>query len=534
MNRTKRKTNVKGNTGKATSAIRNGSTATKKTSNQQKPAGTLNEKKSEVNNNKDVEKKTSNQSKSPTPTKGLPSSIEQATPIIYVAPKKLERSNTFFITRKISKIYNSLTGSKTSLNKIPENESDSIGISSQAITPTTPSSLSSPFKFVRSASLATIPLRKSQHRRSMVDDTNNNLHELNEDMGGIKGSLAPISATNVNRNQASIDTIDGEQLYEGVTLRHKSNNPELYSSQKELDRKSSTSSFLSSLKRTFSVTAAKRKSHNARWSNSLLNLQQIDFMVSYEDLSFINYDKYNKYEETLKRQVSQQPNSVEPNVMGINKMQRQRSSPATTATTVKTNAIAADASDEYFENYPQVKRRVKKVHNSMNFITNFDGPKNVYRQSIDDEKLRMLNSLNQSLATVANTARQSTYRNEIENEYYKRHSDTYNFIRSSTSSLQQHLQSQPSQQQQQKSQEQKSMGRKRRTTIPMSPITTMLQEKKNHKETIRRTMSMDDVRTRVTEIDVFFQNEFKVSLVFTYSLILLIFRHAQRTTVHKY
>lgn len=509
MNRTKRKTNVKSNTGKTTSAIRNGSTTTKKASNQQKPTGPINEKKSEVNSNKDVDKKRSNQSKSPTPTKGLPSSIEQATPIIYDAPKKLERSHTFFITRKISKIYNSLTGSKTSLNKIPENESDSIGISPQAITTTTSSSISSPFKFVRSASLATIPLRKSQHRRSMVDDTNSNLQELNEELCGNKGSLAPIGATNVNHNQVSIDTVDGEQLYDGVTLRHKSNDPELYSSQRELDRKSSASSFLSSLKRTFSVTAAKRKSHNARWSNSLLNLQQIDVMVSYENLSFINYDKHNKYEETLKRQVSQPPNSIDQNVMAINKMQRQRSSPATTATTVKTHVITADASDVYFENYPQVKRRVKKVNSSMNFNTNFDGPKNVYRQSIDDEKLRMLNSLNQSLATAANTVRQSTYRNEIENEYYKRHSDTYNFIRSSTSSLQQQQQSHP--QQQQKSQEQKSMGRKRRTTIPILPITTMFQEKNNHKETIRRTVSMDDVRTRVTEIDVCFQNEFKVS-----------------------
>lgn len=520
MNRAKRKTNVKGNTGKTTSTIRNGSTTMKKLANPPKSIGTTNEKKTDVHSNKDVDKKRSNQSKSPTPTKGLPSSIEQSTPIIYDVPKKLERSNTFFITRKLSKIYNSLTGSKTSLNKIPENESDSIGISSQAIT-TTPSTISNPFKFVRSASLATIPLRKSQQRRSMVDDNNYSLQKLNEELGDDKRSLATSTAS-VNHKQSSIDTVDGEP-YEGVTLRHKSNDSELYSSQKELDRKSSTSSFLSSLKRTFSVTAAKRKSHNARWSNSLLNLQQIDFMVSYEDLSFINYDKFNRYEETLKRQVIQQSNNNDQNIMAIHKMQRQRSTPTTSTTTapLKANAIATnDATDVYFENYPQVKRRVKKVNNTMHCNTNFDGPKNVYRQSIDDEKLRMLNNLNQSLAAAAINARQSTYRNENENECFKRHSDTYNWMRSATLSLQQQQQQQP-QSQQQKSHEQKSMGRERRTA-PMLPIHTIMQEKNHQKSMNRRAKSIDDIRRRVTEIDVCFQNEFKVSLVLKYSLILFI------------
>lgn len=233
-------------------------------------------------------------------------STSNATPFV---PKKLERSNTFFITRKISKIYSSLTGSKTSLNKIPENENDTVPL------PQTTTS-DSRFKFVRSASLATIPLKNHHQPRILEQD-------------------------------------------EIVTLR-KQIHPE-QKLQKEPERKSSTSSFLSSLKRTFSVTPAKRKAHNERWSRSLLNLQQIDIMVSYENLAFIDYDKFNTYEEGLWKQ-----KSIEHNAMQRNNYDR-------------TSSLDPDA------------QRPRVVYRK-----GVDGSRRAFRQSMDETKLQMGYSTNRT------------------------------------------------------------------------------------------------------------------------------------------
>lgn len=272
-----------------------------------------------------------------------PAQLRQA-PI--AAPPKLSRANTFFITRKISKLYSTLTGSKTSLNNIPENESDSVQMrsdgtsidSSKAARPKSMQSIGNPFKFVRSASMAVIPLRRNQ---------------------------SPDKKT-ANR-PLSFDEVDNATAKE----MHRSNGSDLNLAQ-DIQRKTVTPSFLSSLKRTFSVTAAKRKSHNSRWSSSLLNLQQIDVMVSYENLSFIDYDKFNTYEEKILQRVNQP------------KDQHTLSQP--------------DESHIHSEKYPQVKRRMNKPSVIQSADTNFDKRKNLYRQSIDDRKLQILNDLNRPMS----------------------------------------------------------------------------------------------------------------------------------------
>lgn len=284
------------------------------------------------------------------------------------ATKKLERSNSFFLTRKLSKIYNTLTGSKDNLNKIPENEDN------QTVD-------ANPFKFTRSASMGIIPLRKS-YRRSMRESK---LEQLSEENVNDLRSKSPSNAgDNIDSNaiSASQQTLDTESC---------ASRP--YASSECLDKvnraeRKNSFNLLSSLKRTFSVTPSKRKKpHNPKWSASLMNLQQIDHMISYEDLSFIDYDKFNTYEASLERHISQTE---------LNKQLYRQSMPESSLITAKygNSDDEIESTDTYFTNYPTVKRRPRKSVNINDVNTNFDKPKNVYRQSLDDEKLRFLNDIN--------------------------------------------------------------------------------------------------------------------------------------------
>lgn len=171
--------------------------------------------------------------------------------------RKFERSNSFFLTRKLSKIYNSLTNSKESLK---DNDCDSNAKTSK------------PFKFIRSVSLAAISLKKD-YRNSMRKPKLEQLSEEDHPFG------VPIEKSKRKYDKksktASVDSLSS--------------------------RTSEKSSVLSSFKRTFSLTPSRRKSSNSKWSASLMSLQQIDVMISYEDLSFIDYDKFNTYEDTLNK-----------------------------------------------------------------------------------------------------------------------------------------------------------------------------------------------------------------------------------------
>lgn len=169
--------------------------------------------------------------------------------------RKLERSNSFFLTRKLSKIYDSLTNSKESLKDNSVNSDRDKKL---------------PFKFIRSVSLAAISLKK-EYRNSMRKPRLEQLSEEDHQIGGaITNSMRKYDK---NATTASVDSLSS--------------------------RTSDKSSILSSFKRTFSLTPSRRKSANPKWSASLMSLQQIDVMISYEDLSFIDYDKFNTYEENL-------------------------------------------------------------------------------------------------------------------------------------------------------------------------------------------------------------------------------------------
>lgn len=277
--------------------------------------------------------------------------------------KKMERSHSFFLTRKLSKIYNTLTGSKENLTKIPENEHEE-----------------PVFKFSRSLSLATIPLRKS-YRRIARETKLEKLHEEHpEKADEIKDEISEPTKDAVSYNDEN-----------SSPTRERSN------------------SFLSQLKRTFSSSGDKKKPLNPRWSASLANLQQIDVMVSYEDLSFINYDKFNTYEKNLTK-------PVETNYLqraGNNRMSMDermlnkyfQKSPTTTEN--ETNIV--DTASAAIVN-PVVRRRKnnhldrvrKSVYLDSNIDSNFDQSRNVYRNSLDEAKLKFLNKVNRDSFRLSN------------------------------------------------------------------------------------------------------------------------------------
>lgn len=175
--------------------------------------------------------------------------------------KKLERSNSFFLTRKLSKLYDSLTHSRESLKGTNDTKST-------AAAATNDSDQKTPFKFIRSVSLATISLKKDYRnsmRKPRLEQLSEEDHSINVPLSNAKRKM-----DRKKSSTASMDSLSSEK-----------------------------SSIISTFKRTFSLTPSRRKSSNPKWSASLMNLQQIDVMISYEDLSFIDYDKFNTYEENL-------------------------------------------------------------------------------------------------------------------------------------------------------------------------------------------------------------------------------------------
>lgn len=278
-------------------------------------------------------------------------------------PVKMERSHSFFLTRKLSKIYNTLTGSKENLTKIPEHENEE---------PDKPA-----FKLSRSFSLATIPLRKS-YRRIVRETKLEKLHEEHPEK------------TDENKEDIA-DTIEEPLL----------SNDENVSPTRER-----SNSFLSQLKRTFSSTSDKRKPLNPKWSASLANLQQIDVMVSYEDLSFINYDKFNTYEKNLIKPVESnylqrsRNNRMSMDERMLNKYYRkpenvtENSILDTPATTV--NPVVRRRKNN------QLDRVRKSAYLDSNIDSNFDQSRNVYRNSLDAGKLQFLNKVNRDSFRLSN------------------------------------------------------------------------------------------------------------------------------------
>lgn len=326
------------------------------------------------------------------PANGDAQSIASAATAAAVPPppiRKMERAHTFFLTRKISQIYNTLTtGSKENLSKIPEAEPIMNGAAGvpTAATPSTPP----PFKFTRSLSMASIPIRQSFRRVFRDHHKLEKLHEENStekvDAVAVADSQLQPAMLPVPAGIASPDRHSSPVVMQPSAPVPAPPLPALRprSASGVFERPQRRSSFRSTLRELLSISghqspADRDKPINSKWSASLASLQQIDNMVSYEDLSFIDYDKFNTYEQTMAQRRNRP--ALRPAAVDVASM-----SPHTVQVT-RRKALQTQAS-------PSPSLSLPHHHTVTAAETNFDQPKNLYRYSLDDRKLRFLSRLN--------------------------------------------------------------------------------------------------------------------------------------------
>ncbi|XP_050081314.1 pleckstrin homology domain-containing family G member 5 [Anopheles maculipalpis] len=286
---------------------------------------------------------------------GLASVSEQS-----VAPK-MERSNSFFLTRKLSSLVSKLSGSR-------ENMATTNAVS--------PVAEAQPFQFVRSRSMSSIQLKRA-YRRSQNESTLQNLHE---------DAILERSESTEETTQAA--TSEGPLV---------PTTPEI--TPPPIPRFERSNSILASIRRKISFRSERRSSNVSNWSTSLQNLRQEDFMISYDDLSFIDYDQFNSYESNL---LKRQPSHVlDSNAKGSfvenSTSSSTQSGIVTNAQNLQSSPIIAEAT-----NSGVVRRRRKNdtllrttlIRKSMDVESNLDRGKNVYRNSLDAEKLLCISNVN--------------------------------------------------------------------------------------------------------------------------------------------
>lgn len=269
--------------------------------------------------------------------KELPKVAEEKK-VIVEEPKKLERSNSFFLTRKLSKIYTKLSGSRENVDKTIEIEKPEV----------------TPFRFQRSLTLNSIQVKKNYRKPS----SENRLEKLSEEKLGENEKLKspPMSPPPVLRSRSP--------TYYRQSMPPQGSDSVDHSFLKPPSKLERSDSFISIIRRKISFNDTKQNlAMNSNWATSLQNLQQIDNMVSYEDLSFVDYDKFNRYGQQIDKMLNRLQDKASP---------------------VSNNTLN-----------PVVRRRKKTSNRVMgDFSSNLDRDKNVYRQSIDSNKLRFLSSIN--------------------------------------------------------------------------------------------------------------------------------------------
>ncbi|KFB41691.1 Dyak\GE22428-PA-like protein [Anopheles sinensis] len=293
------------------------------------------------------------------------------------AGPKMERSNSFFLARKLSSLYSKLSGSRENVS------------SANAVSPSTDGEgtvdRTQPFQFVRSRSMSSIQLKRA-YRRSQNESTLQNLQEdaILERSESTEETAGPAAGT------VRPETIENVAVPEATA-------PVTPDTPPPMPRFERSNSILASIRRKISFRSDRRSSTVSSWSTSLQNLRQEDFMISYDDLSFIDYDQFNSYETNL---LKRQPAGV-----ASESYQPQHSPPPLNVQDGKTESLA-----RINDNTPAVEatnsgviRRRRKNENllrttlirkSMDVESNLDRDKNVYRNSLDAEKLLCISKVN--------------------------------------------------------------------------------------------------------------------------------------------
>lgn len=299
-------------------------------------------------------------------------------PFVPIAEPKLERSNSFFLTRKLSEIYQKLSSSKENLHKAVESDDKKLGIT-------------------RSLSLNSIQLKKN-YRRSLVQESK--LGKLSEEQiceNEKKVISPPATPSDEDLKRIKQQKAENRRSVPPEAFRHMNvqvpinpivpePKPEIKTKEDSKMKLERSPSLLSIIRKKVSFTDKNRMSGN--WNTSLLNLQQIDNMVSYENMTYVNYDKFNKYGQDLEKNLSQ--GELIPLNPPINQ-------PTTISQNFPQNTINTQRQSLVYEATNPVIRAVKmreKKRKMVDVNSNLDRDKNLYRQSIDSAKLRFLSSIN--------------------------------------------------------------------------------------------------------------------------------------------
>lgn len=239
------------------------------------------------------------------------------------APARFERSNSFSLSRGLNKVKNFFSSSKENLTKDPDTEL--------------------PYKFTRSRSLI---LMRRTNRRSVIEPQLEQLCEESEKPGE---KSPPIEKPEFHFKKPSVGSLLPPPTPQENFQRRRS------------------STFISSLKRTFTGASDKKEKLNPKWSASLQSLQAIDNMVKYDNMKFINYDQFNAYEKQLEMRLSQRNLEVIPPLIDPPVVVRRRPKP---------------------EN-PNLLR----LQSSCHYEDNLDKKRNLYRVSFDKQHLEKFNNI---------------------------------------------------------------------------------------------------------------------------------------------
>ncbi|XP_043063024.1 uncharacterized protein LOC6539423 isoform X6 [Drosophila yakuba] len=349
----------------------------------------------------------------------------------YESVPRMERSNSFSLRTKLNKLINHLTGSKENLSR-----TDGDGDSSRT-----------PYIFTRSRSM--IQMRRP-NRRSFIEPQLEQLSEETEKSGDLTSPASPRKTSVADLQVSSPVLLRRSELTSSVRTPKRRQSAQPFTStpleevQSPAQRKGSlmslnqtepanpqlnfqkrrSNTLIASFKSTFSGFtgsaggAEKKEKMNPKWSASLQSLQAIDNMVSYANMSFIDYDKFNGYEKQLERQQSlmslaEQPVPTATQLPLPPSALAHSHSPSPLGDTSRTSVHLGSSLDESVRTVVMRRRRSKtslegrsktslegrssmaSLNSAFNLDTdyehNLDRVHNVYRESLDSRTLELLN-----------------------------------------------------------------------------------------------------------------------------------------------
>ncbi|XP_043861859.1 uncharacterized protein LOC120447485 isoform X6 [Drosophila santomea] len=349
----------------------------------------------------------------------------------YESVPRMERSNSFSLRTRLNKLINHLTGSKENLSR-----TDGDGDSSRT-----------PYIFTRSRSM--IQMRRP-NRRSFIEPQLEQLSEETEKSGDLTSPASPRKTSVADLQVSSPVLLRRSELTSSVRTPKRRQSAQPFTStpleevQSPAQRKGSlmslnqtepanpqvnfqkrrSNTLIASFKSTFSGFtgsaggAEKKEKMNPKWSASLQSLQAIDNMVSYANMSFIDYDKFNGYEKQLERQQSlmslaEQPVPTATQLPLPPSALAHSHSPSPLGDTSRTSVHLGSSLDESVRTVVMRRRRSKtslegrsktslegrssmaSLNSAFNLDTdyehNLDRVHNVYRESLDSRTLELLN-----------------------------------------------------------------------------------------------------------------------------------------------